>query len=332
MRRVLKHFSLSAEQIVSLKNTNRTLCGTHSRFQVTLSSVTPTTIPLNEPVAVFDILSGYVELSQPATSRDIQDLLSLAEDGDIKDSLRTLLKNYNPEIQEKRVSVLDIVERFPLIKVPFGVFLFMLPAMRVRQYSISSSPLWSAEKVSLTISVLEAPSISEQDRIFTGVASTYLAGLSPGDQIQMSVRASGVAFHPPTDISLPIVMFCAGSGVAPMRGFIQERAAQKQSGRNVGPALLFFGCRSPDADYLYSDSDLAQWIKEGVVDVRPAFSRASERSEGCKYVQEYVQHTDMWEQSLTRLVSSRVWHDRKDVREMYENGAKVRKTISIILD
>lgn len=71
-----------------------------------------------------------------------------------------------------------------------------------------------------------------------------------------------------------------------MRGFIQERAAQKQSGRDVSKAILFFGCRAPDEDFLYSDSDLAEWTKLGVVDVRPAFSRAPEASNGCKYVQE----------------------------------------------
>lgn len=77
-----------------------------------------------------------------------------------------------------------------------------------------------------------------------------------------------------------------GSGFAPMRGFIQERAAQKQSGREVSKAILFFGCRSPEEDFLYSDSDLDEWTKLGVVDVRPAFSRASDLSDGCKYVQE----------------------------------------------
>jgi cytochrome P450/NADPH-cytochrome P450 reductase len=70
-----------------------------------------------------------------------------------------------------------------------------------------------------------------------------------------------------------------------MRGFIQERAAQKASGREVGQMLLFFGCRSPKTDFLYSDNDLAEWTKQGVVEVRPAFSWA-EDSEGCKYVQE----------------------------------------------
>jgi cytochrome P450/NADPH-cytochrome P450 reductase len=78
-------------------------------------------------------------------------------------------------------------------------------------------------------------------------------------------------------------MFCASSGLAPMRGFIQERAAQKASGCEFGQ--FFFGCRSPKTDFLYSNNDLAEWTKQGVVEVRPAFSWA-EDSEGCKYVQE----------------------------------------------
>ncbi|KAJ7818312.1 hypothetical protein B0H14DRAFT_2373220, partial [Mycena olivaceomarginata] len=56
----------------------------------------------------------------------------------------------------------------------------------------------------------------------------------------------------------------------------------------VGGILLFFGCRSPQSDFLYSDSDLAQCSTQGVVDIRPAFSRSPEDSEGCKYVQHRV--------------------------------------------
>ncbi|KAF8197732.1 hypothetical protein K438DRAFT_1547919, partial [Mycena galopus ATCC 62051] len=58
---------------------------------------------------------------------------------------------------------------------------------------------------------------------------------------------------------------------------------QKASGYNAGK--MFLGCRSPHTDFLYSDTDLAKWTGEGVVDVRPAFSRSSQDSEGCKYVQ-----------------------------------------------
>ncbi|KAG8686827.1 hypothetical protein FRC11_008300 [Ceratobasidium sp. 423] len=169
--------------------------------------------------------------------------------------------------------------------------------MRLRQYSISSSPLWNPSRVTLTIGVVAHGQ-------FLGVASNYLANLRQGDRVQMAVRPSSKAFHPPADPNVPMMLFAAGSGMAPFRGFIQERAMQKKAGREVAKSVLFFGCRKPEEDFLYSDAELAEWKELGVIDVRPAFSRAPEHSEGQKYVQD------------------RVWTDRKLVREYYEKDAK----------
>lgn len=232
------------------------------------------------------MLSGYVELSQPATTRDLRLLADAPGSESSTAALKDLTSSYQRNVLEKRLSVLDILEAHPDIKIEFAAFLNLLPSMRIRQYSISSSPLWNSNNVTLTISVLEAEAASGREEPFLGVASTYLSELKAGDRVQMSVRASAAAFHPPTDPSVPMVMFCAGSGLAPMRGFIQERAAQKESGREIGKILLFFGCRNPEEDYIYSASDLKKWVDEGVVDVRPAFSRKVEESEGCKYIQE----------------------------------------------
>jgi len=55
-------------------------------------------------------------------------------------------------------------------------------------------------------------------------------------------------------------MICAGSGIAPFRGFLQERATQKQAGQDVGPALLLFGTNHPDVDYLDRD-ELEKWVE-----------------------------------------------------------------------
>jgi cytochrome P450 / NADPH-cytochrome P450 reductase len=214
--------------------------------------------------------------------------LELNSSENTKQKLHTLLESYSEEVLSRRRSVLDLLEDYPDIKFSFADFLVMLPAMRIRQYSISSSPLWNAQHVTLTISVLDAPSLSGRKEPFLGVASTYLASLRPGDKVQMAVRASAAAFHLPQDPKTPLVLFCAGSGLAPMRGFLQERALQKKAGREVGKAILFFGCRSPDQDYIYYEEELKKWEELGVVELKPAFSRAPEKSEGCKYVQEYV--------------------------------------------
>ncbi len=73
-------------------------------------------------------------------------------------------------------------------------------------------------------------------------------------------------------------MFAAGSGIAPFRGFVEERAVLKAEGKDVGPMVLFFGCHAPDVDYLYADAELKVWAECGVVDVRTAFSRQPEAS------------------------------------------------------
>jgi hypothetical protein len=63
-------------------------------------------------------------------------------------------------------------------------------------------------------------------------------------------------------------------------GYANNRA----SGRDVGEAILFYGCHSKEADALYG-TELTQWEKDGVVSMRHAFSRSPQESKGCKHVQ-----------------------------------------------
>jgi cytochrome P450 / NADPH-cytochrome P450 reductase len=257
-----------------------------SEEEILISASGPTSLPVDKAITAANLLSGYVELSQPATIRDLRALVAATKNADTKTALESLQASYATEVLAKRLSLLDILEAHKDIELPFANFLFLLPAMRIRQYSISSSSLADPRKASVTMSVIEGPALSSSDRKFYGVASTFLAGLSEGDRVQLSIRPASNSFRLPADPSAPVVMFCAGSGIAPMRGFIEERAIQKASGREVGKMMLFYGCRHPEQDYLFARADFAKWIDAGVVDVRPAFSRASEQSLGCKYVQE----------------------------------------------
>ncbi|EJU05213.1 cytochrome P450 [Dacryopinax primogenitus] len=286
VRRVLKHFQLLAETKVAIKSKG------------------PTTLPTDEPISLQELFSEYVELSQPMTQRNLDDVLRFApREGEERAALDKVVANAKVEIFDKHLSVLDLLEKFPCINVPLGHFIKLLPGMRIRQYSISSSPLWKPDHCTLTFSVLRELSRAGEGE-FVGVASNYLAALKPGDTVALAVRPSAVNFHLPADSSKPVVMFCAGSGFAPMRGFIQDRAEQIAAGRTVGKALLFVGCRGPEEDFLYADRELAGWIECGAVDVRPAFSRHPELSEGCKHVQD------------------RVWNDRTDIFPLYDAGAK----------
>ncbi|KAH9932778.1 fatty acid hydroxylase [Epithele typhae] len=286
VKRALSRFKLSAEQ------------------EVEISSAVPTSLPTSKPIAIFNLLSGYVELQQPATLRDLEILLQAKNSDASTAALKDLVANYASKVFTSRLSVLDILEDNKDIDVSLSTFLQMVPAMRIRQYSISSSPLWNPQHVTLTLSVVDAPARSGRDENFLGVASTYLAGVQPGHKVQMAVRSSNAAFHPPSDPTVPMVMVCAGSGLAPMRGFLQERAEQKKAGREVAPSLLFFGCRRPGEDFLYFDSDLKEWTELGIVDVRPAFSRCISDSYECRYVQD------------------RIAHDKEDVNKAFDAGAR----------
>jgi cytochrome P450/NADPH-cytochrome P450 reductase len=79
-------------------------------------------------------------------------------------------------------------------------------------------------------------------------------------------------------------MIGPGTGLAPFRGFLQDRADRKVKGLSLGPAMLFFGCRHPEQDFLYAD-ELKAFAADAIAELHTAFSRA----EGPKtYVQDLV--------------------------------------------
>lgn len=103
---------------------------------------------------------------------------------------------------------------------------------------------------------------------------------------------------------MPIIMACAGTGLAPFRGFLEERAHQAKAGQKLAPAHLFLGCRSPKKDALLKD-ELFKWEQDGNVKVHYAFSKASEHSDGCKHVQD------------------RIWNERALIKKgMFEGNSR----------
>ena len=265
-----------------------------------ITSATDTFFPTNYPISAFDILSGYVELAQPISKKQIEILAGLCQNENEEKTLRNLAgDSYEKDILDKRISILDILGLYQSCELSFAQYLRMLPSLRVRQYSISSTPLWNSEVVTLTIDVLNTPALSGFGQYY-GVASNYLSNLKQTDRISCSVRTSNVRFHPPEDTKIPIVMIAAGTGIAPFRGFIQERAAQSLCGREIGRTILYYGCRNNE-DFLYA-TELNKWSKHGAVEIKSVFSR--QNNNGKKYVQDLL------------------WEDRNEINQLYANGAR----------
>ena len=247
-------------------------------------------LPVGDTVSVGRLLSEFVELQQVATRKQIQIMSEntrcpvtkpklVAYIGD--DAAATEL--YRSEILGKRKSVFDLLEEHPACELPFHAYLEMLSLLAPRYYSISSSPSGDPSRCSVTVAVV-AGAASSGRGIYKGICSNYLAGRRAGETIHATVRETRAGFRLPDDASVPIIMIGPGTGLAPFRGFLQERAARKAKGATLGPAMLFFGCRHPDQDYLYAD-ELKAFAADGITELHTAFSRA----EGPKtYVQNLV--------------------------------------------
>ncbi|CAI6338586.1 unnamed protein product [Periconia digitata] len=306
---------------------------------VSIQSSNPTTLPTNISLPVSEILSSYVELSQVATKRNITFLSQFTDQDEIKAKIMLLATdNFEDEVRSKFLSVLGILEQFSTIQIPFECFLSILPPMRVRQYSISSSPLANEGKLTITYSVLNAPAHSGIGR-HVGVASSYMSGLLPGDKVQVAVRPAAGGFGLPLEPNkTPIICIAAGTGLSPFRAFIQERAfiAGKQQG-TLAPALLFYGCRDPDNDDLYRD-EFDEWERAGVVAVYRAHSRKPDAADGCRYVQDRLWRErrvvgSLWSDGNARIYicgSSKIAKAAKDVlvRIMQDESAKKGQTMT----
>jgi cytochrome P450/NADPH-cytochrome P450 reductase len=247
-------------------------------------------LPVGEPIAIGRLLGERVELQQTATRRHIQIMADHTRCPVTKPKLLALAgedaaatERYRTEIFARRRSIYDLLAEHRACELPFGVFLEMLPPLSPRYYSISSSPSRDAQRCSVTVAVVAGPALSGSGE-FKGVCSTHLAGRSAGDTVYASIRQTKAGFQLPADPATPIIMIGPGTGLAPFRGFLQERAAQKAKGAALGSAILFFGCRHPDQDFLYAD-ELKAFAAEGLVELHVAFSRAQETK---TYVQDLI--------------------------------------------
>jgi sulfite reductase (NADPH) flavoprotein alpha-component len=138
--------------------------------------------------------------------------------------------------------VSDVLASYPADWTPDALVNALRPVTG-RVYSIASSPAAVGDEAHLTVAVVG----SDTDRkLLAGAASQFVVNTAVDSSVQVWIERNE-RFRVPVDGARDIIMIGPGTGVAPFRGFVQEREASSASGRN----WLFFGGRSLYHDFLY---------------------------------------------------------------------------------
>lgn len=234
-----------------------------------------------QTLSLKELLTHHLELTQ-TSAKVIQDYASINPDVE----LQALIK--------ESAKLQAFVQETPLIEV-FKQYPFALTAEQLSQllrpltprlYSIASSSQEVGEEVHLTVGVVR---YTYNDRVRTGGASGFLGERLPEDGKVKVFIETNPHFRLPSASDKDIIMIGAGTGIAPFRAFMQQRAIEPSSGRN----WLFFGNPTFTEDFLYQQ-EWQSYAKQGILHrYHFAWSRDQERK---IYVQDKIreQAQELW--------------------------------------
>jgi len=229
-----------------------------------LNADAPVVVDTHEKSLHSALIESY-EICRP----NLEALNFIAERSGSKE-LQTLLDaDHKKELQDWLYGrqLVDILQEFP-VRASLDEFMPLLKRLQPRLYSIASSSKAFEQQIHLTVSAVRYERFHQGIKHRKGVTSTYLADRAEGESVPIFVQPSK-HFHVPDNGAVPMIMVGPGTGVAPFRGFLQERQARGDSGKN----WLFFGEQHAASDYYYKD-ELEQFQKDGLLtELSLAFSR-----------------------------------------------------------
>lgn len=251
-------------------------------------------------------IGNYVDINGQCSRELLKSLASFAPTSWSKNELVRLTsdkKLYQSNVIIKQHTLSSLLTHLsngePWDKVPLSFLIETVSPLQPRYYSISSSSAVSPKTLSITCVV-------ENDQT---VASNYLYSfIQPTTQynchdqsIPATIQRS--TFKLPKDPSIPIIMIGPGTGIAPFRGFIQERYYQyARDPSSTGPTVLFYGCRRPNEDFLYKQ-ELTSYPKE-FLSFFTAFSRQTEQK---VYVQSKMKEQSSLLNDLIKNQNARIY-------------------------
>ncbi len=223
-------------------------------------------------------LSNY--LTYRANLCDVNKSLiqAILEKTDCFELKKLLLPENRPALKEftAKHQVWDFLKKYGSKTLLPQTFVECLRPMMPRFYSIASSAYSAPNEIHLTVGMIAYQSNGEQRY---GTATYFLEKLAPLSRPVVPIYLQPNShFSLPSDPKAPIIMVGPGTGIAPFRGFVQERLAKQAPGKN----WLFFGDRHRSYDFLYKEYFL-DLENQGKLRLDLAFSRDQEEKI-------YVQH------------------------------------------
>ena len=245
-------------------------------------------LPLGQTVTARQLLTDFVELSDPLPRRALAVIAAQTRCPDTKAKLAALDADFDAAVAARRLTLMDLLEGHPAAELSLAGFVELSAPIAPRFYSIASSPAASPDAIDLIVGTSVAPAWSGLGE-HRGFASGYMANVAPGDEVFGYIRRPNPPFAPPEDPATPMILIGPGTGFAPLRGFLQERAGQAGAAKS----LLFFGCRHPDHDW-FCREEMERWQADGVADLHLAFSALA--SHPWKYVQDalWAEQEKVW--------------------------------------
>lgn len=178
------------------------------------------------------------------------------------------LDEYYDYATRPRRSILEILQEFDSVKIPWQEAANVFPVLRGRQFSIASGGnlkrvdggKGGKTRLELLVAIVKYKTVIKKIR--QGVCTRYLANLAPGSTLNVVHRTEGRFFPQAkqrgstvsTTEDTPKLLIGAGTGVAPLRALIMEDEHRAQKlGRRAPTTTLIFGSRNEDKDFFFAD-------------------------------------------------------------------------------
>jgi NADPH-ferrihemoprotein reductase len=305
------------------------------------------------PTTLETAFRHHLEICAPVSRKTFLDLAPFAPTSSAKDQLLEFGKDrerYEQLTSNTHITLARLLQIVsvsePWTALPLSFVLETLLTLQPRYYSISSSSVIAPRRIAITALVVNKSIPGTSESAIQGLSSNYLFSATklPSNatlpvptfrhtnsdnlgvgKVYAHVRKS--KFKLPITSSTPLILISAGTGFAPFRAFLAERAKLHAIGKPVGKMLLFFGCRSADSDFIYREE--LEKMQESLgekLEIVTAFSRDGERK---VYVQDRVAESsgkvlEMLEAGANMYICGKATMAREVDMKLEEAATKVK--------